>query len=144
MTRLIQTFTNITASSTVGPHEVDCPKGQSLSDDYAYEYDLSHTHQTYKPPVLNVSFYCCDEDVAPLRKEHGDVRKVGDLAAGFGTMDLSPFPSKRRLGKRLNHFKVSFNVIYGAQEGLLKVEARINGKIVENTSFKFAKNEYSY
>jgi hypothetical protein len=49
------------------------------------------------------------------------------------------FKTKRVFGRLLYKLDYSLNVIFGAQEGVLKFEARANGQVIGKTSVDFAR-----
>ncbi|KAL3449873.1 hypothetical protein BJX65DRAFT_305887 [Aspergillus insuetus] len=71
--------------------------------------------------------------------EHKDVRKVVDITVDFRNVNLSVFKTKQVSGRLVYKLDYSLNVIFGAQEGVLKFEARANGQVIGKTSVDFAR-----
>jgi hypothetical protein len=65
------------------------------------------------------------------------VRSVGNISVDFTELDLSTFERKSLLGTPLYKLQYDVNVIFGAQEGVLKFEAVSQGKVVGETSISF-------
>ncbi|KAL3483161.1 hypothetical protein BJX62DRAFT_245151 [Aspergillus germanicus] len=68
-----------------------------------------------------------------------DVRKVGDINVDFRNVNLSVFKAKQVSGRLVYKLDYSLNVIFGAQESVLKFEARANGQVIGKTSVDFAR-----
>jgi hypothetical protein len=121
---------------------------------------LFSTHSVAKSLVYTATLYACDKETAPGRVEHQglitsssilttfttyrtnwniDVRKIGDISVDFRNVDLSVFETKRVSDRVLYKLDYSLNVIFGAQEGVLKFEARADGQVIGKTSVDFAR-----
>jgi hypothetical protein len=66
-----------------------------------------------------------------------EVRMVGDICVDFTGLDLSTFERKSILGTPLYKLQYDLEVVFGAQEGVLKFEAVSQGKVVGKTSINF-------
>ena len=71
-----------------------------------------------------------------------DVRPVGIIHVDFNKVDIDIFDKKYILGELAYHLEFELEVIFGAQDGVLKFEATSNGRVIGNASIKFADTNY--
>lgn len=70
------------------------------------------------------------------------VKYIGSIDSDFTDVDLTQFDNKIIRGKVVYYLKYTLNVIFGAQEGILKFEVTSNGKVIGKTNIAFAKPSY--
>lgn len=66
------------------------------------------------------------------------IRKLGDIFVKFGNKDLERFERKYTADGLLYKLDYSVHVVFGAEEGLLKFETRMNDRVVGDTSIEYA------
>ncbi|KAJ0417519.1 hypothetical protein BJY00DRAFT_325500 [Aspergillus carlsbadensis] len=115
---------------------------KKLSDGFTKGKDFFCSHSIGDALVSTTSLYSSDAEISPDRVDDPEVRKVGDIELDFRNVDLSMFQTKYIDGELVYKFDYSLNVVFGAREGVLKFEARSNGKVIGKTSIEFAKALY--
>ncbi|GFG22579.1 heat shock 70 kDa protein 12A [Aspergillus udagawae] len=112
-------------------------KGEIYAENHVCTASLFRSHLEGEALKANLTLYSSDLDHAPERVEHPGVRSVGNISVDFTELDLSTFERKSLLGTPLYKLQYDVNVVFGAQEGVLKFEAVSQGKVVGKTSISF-------
>ncbi|RDW74281.1 Hsp70 family protein [Aspergillus mulundensis] len=114
-------------------------KGQILGDNFTSDHRRYRTLDEDDDMSYFKTIYSCDSDIAPSRRDHDDVRKVGKVHIDLEDVDITQFPWNDYMGERVYHVKYDWKMIFGAREGVLKFEAYVDGQAVGKTSIDFNK-----
>ncbi|EEP75420.1 conserved hypothetical protein [Uncinocarpus reesii 1704] len=113
-------------------------KGEKYAEDYHYEVNILRTHYQGENLRTELDLYSSDLSVAPKRRFNVGVRRVGKIEVDFTSVNLDSFPKKTIGGELAYSLKYTVRVIFGAKDGVLKFEARSDGRLIGTTSITYA------
>ncbi|KAL4919680.1 hypothetical protein BDW62DRAFT_199691 [Aspergillus aurantiobrunneus] len=122
---------------TSGRMEWLIAKGQKYSHGYTNSIDLSYFHDEWAPPKYSVKFYACQQKHAPERVDDFGVSEIGEIVVDFTNTDLAKFYSKIVNGWKMYKLDYELQVVFGAQEGVLKFTATSRGQTIGRASINF-------
>ncbi|KAL4876440.1 hypothetical protein BJY04DRAFT_231620 [Aspergillus karnatakaensis] len=122
-------------------------KEQKLSENHTYEKGVWMTLKHDSSWKATDTLFSCDTDVAPSRTDHPgsscvDVRAVGELVVDFRKVSRSIFATKHIAGQKVYRIDYCHRVVFNAEEGLLRFEAVVDGKVVGKTSIEFTHENF--
>ncbi|KAK2850556.1 hypothetical protein FQN49_005545 [Arthroderma sp. PD_2] len=117
-------------------------QGEKHTDGYSFTKKFDIEYVSGNILMHHLPLYSCDLREAPGRVEHESVRRVGSINMDLTGVDMSLFQKKVVGGELKYRLKCEVNIIFGAQDGVLKFETRSQGQVIGKTTIDFASTKY--